>query len=476
MPRTLKEARQAYKEATDLLPTLTCDAEAFEAKEREIAAIEAEIGQLEREARAVDIRNRSLLPADGVADPSREEDELDNALSRFTGQSFSPNGGGVASVQRAMRFNQIVRAARAERGVRQLDPQKHFRSFGEFLQAVFVAATSHDRTIDSRLVRVGPDISRAGPTGASEVDPTGGGFLVQFDFGTGIWMLAHEMGDILGAVNKIPISAKSNGLKIMGVDETSRATGSRWGGVQSYWAGEGVNPGTSKPKFRMIEFDLKKLMSLMYTTEELVQDAEALGAIAAQAFAEEIMFMTEDAIVEGSGAGLPLGVLNSTALVSVAKQPGQAAGTVLKENVDNMWARMWARSRKNAVWYINQDCEPQLNQMGQVVGTGGLPVYLPPGGLSSTPYGTLYGRPVIATEYNPALGTPGDILLADLSQYTIVDKGAVNTATSMHVAFLTDEWVFRITYRVDGRPMWTQALTPFKGTLTKSPFVAIAQR
>jgi hypothetical protein len=46
----------------------------------------------------------------------------------------------------------------------------------------------------------------------------------------------------------------------------------------------------------------------------------------------------------------------------------------------------------------------------------------------------------------------------------------------MHVAFLTDQMVFRITYRVDGQPMWTKPMTPFKGTLTKSPFVAIAQR
>ena len=46
----------------------------------------------------------------------------------------------------------------------------------------------------------------------------------------------------------------------------------------------------------------------------------------------------------------------------------------------------------------------------------------------------------------------------------------------MHVAFLTDEQVFRITYRVDGKPMWSVPLTPFKGTNTKSPFVALATR
>jgi hypothetical protein len=49
-------------------------------------------------------------------------------------------------------------------------------------------------------------------------------------------------------------------------------------------------------------------------------------------------------------------------------------------------------------------------------------------------------------------------------------------ATSMHVAFDTDEMRFRVTYRVDGKPMWSVPLTPFKGTLTKSPFITLAQR
>ena len=57
-----------------------------------------------------------------------------------------------------------------------------------------------------------------------------------------------------------------------------------------------------------------------------------------------------------------------------------------------------------------------------------------------------------------------------------VDKGGVNFATSMHIAFDTDEMRFRITYRVDGRPMWHSAITPFKGTNTRSPFIVLANR
>ncbi|HEY1310672.1 MAG TPA: phage major capsid protein, partial [Pseudolabrys sp.] len=414
-----------------------------------------------------DIRNRSLAGAGAPigGDVTEPAPDAPRNFGQFV--DMEPiSRGGSPDARLAQRYASLV--ARSRRSDMQFDGAKHFRTLGEQLQAIATYYLRKDGTADSRLTRA--------PSGASEVDPTGGGFLIQTDFASAIWMLAHEMGDILGGVNSIPIAPNANGIKIRGVDETSRATGSRWGGVASNWVGEGTSVTPSKPKFRLIEFDLKKLMSVMYTTDELMQDASALSAIAGQAFSEEVMFMTEDSIINGSGAGQPLGILNSPALVQVAKQPGQAAGTVVKENIDNVWARTWARSRKNAVWYMNQDVEPQLNQMGQIVGTGGMPVYVPAGGLSAAPFATLYGRPVILTEYNAALGTPGDILLADLSQYTKVDKGGVQAATSMHVAFLTDENVFRVTYRVDGKPMWTTAITPYKGSLTKSPFVAIAQR
>jgi HK97 family phage major capsid protein len=466
----LAELRRKLGELVDKLasPEVIKDAKIYEATEAEIADIDAQIKRAET----------ALKRSAGLARPVRganaggagEEDEP---------SASSPNlvkiGTMARNLKSAMQLEQrdadfddaqsIVRRA-MNFG---FDSSRHFRSFGEQLQAVQQFAVTRGANCDSRLVRA--------PTGAGEFDPTGGGFLVQTDFQTSVFVLAHAMGDLLTKVNKIPISANSNSLKINAVDETSRATGSRWGGVQTYWVDEGTNSATpTRPKFRKVDFNLHKLMSFFYMTDEILQDAEALTALASQAFSEEIMFMTEDAIFEGSGAGLPLGFMNSPALITVAKKTGQQAGTIVKENIDDMWTRLWSRSRQNAVWLINQDCEAQLNQLNQAVGTGGQMVFLPPGGLSAAPYATLYGRPVIATEYSSALGTPGDIALVDLSQYTLIDKGGVQAATSMHVAFLTDEQVFRITYRVDGKPMWSVPLTRFKGGTSNSPFVTLAQR
>jgi glycine cleavage system H protein len=79
-----------------------------------------------------------------------------------------------------------------------------------------------------------------------------------------------------------------------------------------------------------------------------------------------------------------------------------------------MWTRLYAPCRQNAVWLINQDVEAQLMQMAMAVGTGGVPVYMPAGGASQSPFGTLFGRPVVPIEQCSALGDVGDIVFADL--------------------------------------------------------------
>jgi len=186
--------------------------------------------------------------------------------------------------------------------------------------------------------------------------------------------------------------------------------------------------------------------------------------------------VVEDAIINGTGVGMPQGILASGAVVAQAAEAGQAADTVVSQNIMNMWSRMWAPSRRNAVWLINQDVEPQLYQLNLGVGTGGVTLWQPPGGLSGAPYSTLMGRPVLASEYCQTVGDQGDILLLDLQQYQMIEKGGIQSASSIHVRFVYDESVFRFVYRCDGISKWNSALTPFNSTITQSPFIALAAR
>ncbi|NQT41298.1 MAG: phage major capsid protein [Planctomycetes bacterium] len=349
-------------------------------------------------------------------------------------------------------------------------------AFGKFLQAVAISDRRRGAPLDDRL-------SPMAATGLSEGIPSEGGFLVATDWANELIVEAYTNSIALNGgpgfpgVRRIPLSGNANGIKINTIDETNRAAGSRWGGVQAYWLDEAGTKTPTKPTFRQVELNVKKLIGLCYATDELLQDAAALEAVIRQAFAEEFAFQIQDAVIGGTGAGMPLGIKNASCLVSVAKENNQAADTIVTENIEKMYSRMKPTSVGNAVWLINQNCYPALFGMTLTVGTGGVPTWLPPGGLSQSPYGTLMGRPVVPIEQCESVGTVGDILFADLSQYLFCDKGTPESASSIHVQFTTDQTVFRFVYRCDGQPAQAAALTPFKGTSdTVSPFVALASR
>jgi len=311
-------------------------------------------------------------------------------------------------------------------------------------------------------------------SGNSEAVPADGGFLVGSSVQPGVVQNMHSDGEVLSRVNPVQIGQGFNGTTINAIDETKRTDGYRWGGVQGYWLAEADEKTKSKPTFRQMEMKLKKVAALVYATDELLQDTTALASVINSTVPAELRFQVEDAIINGSGVGKPLGILNSGALVTVAKESGQTATTIVAENIVNMWAR---RSGSNHVWFVNRDVFPQLIQLSLAVGTaGGSLVFMPPGGLSGSPYGSLLGAPVVEIEHAQTLGTVGDIILADMSQYAMINKGGIDRAESMHVRFVYDESVFRFVYRVDGQPVWSSPLTPAHGTNTISPFVALATR
>lgn len=344
------------------------------------------------------------------------------------------------------------------------EEDRPFRSSADFFSAVIQAgkAALSGASIDPRLQRLA--------SGANESIGSEGGFLVDTDTSAELMQRAYTVGTLARKCNQIPISANANGTKINGVDETSRANGSRYGGLQAYWAAEAQTVTATQPKFRKIELNLKKLFALAYATEEQLADGPQLQAFINQNVPSEIAFKLDEAILNGTGAGQPLGILTSAAYVSQAAEGSQTATTLNAANISKMFGRMWAGSMPKAEWYMNQDVWQQLPQMT----LSNMPVYAP--NFQVSPYGTLFGKPINIIEQAATLGTLGDISLMDLSQYALATKGGINSAVSIHVRFLYDESVFKFTLRVDGQPMWNAPLTPFKGSNTQSPFIFLAAR
>jgi len=350
-----------------------------------------------------------------------------------------------------------------------------YQTFGSFAMDVMNASIS--RRPSDRLLRIwDAERKNAAATGMGEAVGSDGGFLVPTEFNMKIMERVYESQSLLARCDRYNIGG--NSIVFPRNAETSRANGSRWGGVRAYWLGEGSQGTGTKPTLGRLTLNLHKLMTIGVMTDELISDA---GPVADQymnkCFAAEIDFAVGDSLVNGTGSGQPMGILSAACTVSVAKETGQAAATISATNVLKMWARMQARCRQNAVWLINQDTEPQLLSMQIGTGVANQVVYMPPGGLSAQPYATLMGRPVLPVEYCATLGTVGDIILVDLSQWVAVTKSSgPQSDVSMHFYFDTDQQAFRMVFRIDAQPWWASALTPYKGTATQAPAVTLATR
>lgn len=344
-----------------------------------------------------------------------------------------------------------------------------FRNMSEFAHAVRRAAAGQG--LDQRLHNA------AASTYGSEGVGGDGGFAVPPEFRREIEVLVQGEDSLLSRCDSNPTD--SNSVTVP-VDETTP-----WGtsGVRVYWAGEAAAMTQSKPSLKEHTTRLHKLHALVPLTDELMEDAPMSAALITRKAGEAMQFTLNDSIINGNGVGKPLGFLNAPALVTVAAEASQTAGTIHAKNIAKMWARMPASARARAVWLANQDVEPQLMELGFQVGspsgtmTGGAPLYMPPGGLSAAPYGTLLGKPIITTEACPALGSVGDIVLAFLPGYFApVKSGGVKNSISMHLWFDQDLTAFKWTLRVGGQP-WLQAPIARKsGSNTLSHFVALAAR
>ena len=212
---------------------------------------------------------------------------------------------------------------------RELDPKHGFQSLGDFLQNV-CHAQKPGNPIDDRLL-IGSGRGAAAPaTFGSEGSGQDGGFFVPPQFSKEIFQLSLGEDSLLPLTDNVEISGNTMAFP---KDETTP-----WGtnGIRAYWQGEAAPSVTTKPVLGLSTLRLKKLMALVPTTDELLEDANALSTYLPEKIALSIRWKTNESILFGSGSGVPVGALNAGSTVTVAKETGQATQTLLPQNLAKM--------------------------------------------------------------------------------------------------------------------------------------------
>lgn len=249
-----------------------------------------------------------------------------------------------------------------------------------------------------------------------------------------------------------------------GITWTMIAESGSWGTVQ----------GTP---FRSMTLVARKAGALFLVSNEWLADASSgIRQRLENIWRASLRWFVEDLLWAGTGSGEPLGAIVGGGALSIPKETGQHADTIVTENVVAMWSRLRPGSHSRAIWCANASSFPQLATLSLAVGTGGAPVgLLQPSGIAGGPATSIFGRPLYLSEHLPAVGDAGDLVLCDPLLYLLGDRQQIVLDASPHVRFESDQTVFRASARLDAQPIYDSVLTPKNGP-TAGWLVKIADR
>lgn len=424
-------------------------------------AVDAAIAAAELRARTEAIQSEQKRAAD-ILTIGEDHDAIDLARAAVKdGSSVADFNAKLLAAKReklAPKETHYGQAARVKDNIED-DAKRGFRNYGDFAASVVRAAT--DKGIDERLIR-------AASTFGNESSGPDGGYAVPPEFAREIASLAYGEESLLSLCDDTPVTGNTMTFP---KDETTP-----WGstGVTASWEGEGNQSTPKKPSLGESQLKLRKLKVLVPATEELLADSAAMAPYLTRKCGEAVDWKVNDAIVNGTGAGMPLGIMVAASTVSQAKETSQTATTINFANVSKMYGRCLKGPGAKLAWLVHPDA---INQVFQLT-NGQQSIWTPPSsGAKEAPNGYLLGRPIIETDACQTLGTVGDIVLGNFAGYRAITKaGGAQFATSMHLWFDQDLMAFRLIFRMDGQPALAAAVSPKNGSSTRSHFVTLATR
>jgi len=336
-----------------------------------------------------------------------------------------------------------------------------FEHFGEFVKAVALSAKG--RYTDPRLKFATKDMAEgAMATGGALVPPEFLQELLKYDGQSNI---------VRPRARVLPMAGRS--LSMPAIDHAVHAVAGKsnfYGGVLTYWIEEAGGKTIEDITFDKIELVLHKLCGYTRVSDELMEDSNpTIASVISALFGDAIEWKEDYAYLQGNGVGQPLGVVGSGGTFTQVRVAAANFGYVDAINMLTHFLPV-----KGGVWVMSQSVMPELYTM---VDVGNNYIWHPANGVTGAAGfapSTLLGYPVLFTEKTPVLGTTGDVLLCDFSQYLIGDGSTTTLESSIHELFRYDQTSFRLVKRVDGQEWCKAPVVLADGATQVSPFVELS--
>jgi len=341
------------------------------------------------------------------------------------------------------------------------DPAKsEFESFGHFMAAVRFQPNDQRLNYVENAGRGGGD----GDDVHGEMrmdDGASGGFAVPAQFRDEMLKIDAQEALVRPRARIIPAgSPPDSPITMPALDQAEGV----YGGVEVQWIGEGDEKPETDAKLRQVTLTPHEVAGFVTVTDKLLRNWAASDGFIRGLLREAVYGAEDFAFLRGNGVAKPLGVLNSPARYVV---PRATANQVNYIDLVNMVSRLLMRGAGSPVWSMPQSLLPFIATLKDEAGNL---IWAPNAQAGFA--GTLLGYPVRWNNRSPALGTEGDVLLADFSYYLVKDGSGPFVAASEHVKFTSNKTVIKIFWNVDGQPWLLEPYTEENGHQV-SPFVVL---
>lgn len=309
----------------------------------------------------------------------------------------------------------------------------------------------------------------------SEESGAVGGYLVPVEYSNQILRLANER-SVVRAQGPTIINMTTREWNVPALDYTSSTAGRahQLGGVYATWTEEAGEKTETEPTFKNVKLVYHELSGYTVASAQVRMDAgPALESMLRELFADAVAFQEDWSFIQGDGAGKPLGVLKSDALLCEVA----ASSTFVLTDIASMLEMFHSRRPNGGVWFMHPKVLSKLIALADGSATTNNVIWIP-SARDNAP-ATLFGRPIVFTDRMPVLPAGnsatqiGGVLLADWSYYLIGDRAGLQIDFSEHYKFINNQGTWRFAKYVDGQP-WMQApMYLADGSNQVSPFVSL---
>lgn len=282
-------------------------------------------------------------------------------------------------------------------------------------------------------------------------NPSAAQNLVPPEFRAELQQLPYDQPSVFDRVTVIPSSTGTVTWPAL-----VQTASNEFGGVAFQWLGEGATKPETEPEFEQKEIVTHELSGYTEISERLLARSSInLETLLAELFRGAMVYTIDNAILQGSGTGQPLGVINTTGINLVTRATAEAVGYA---DLVNLKHAVKAVHRGGATFVLEDSVELGLELLTD---TQGRPLFN--ASVANGPYDRLTGYPYIVGTNNTSLGYVGDIVYGNLRHYVLVMEEDITLARSEHVKFRTNKIAFKVFTVVGGRLLQPRAMSMLSG-------------